>query len=70
MEAVIISLPLYLLYVPPYSIVPVNLSAIYCGVMAHEYLKRLVKEFNKAIEEACRKTLKLKHASDVRGAAW
>jgi hypothetical protein len=38
--------------------------------MAHEYLERLVKEFNKAIEEACRKTLKLKHASDVRGAAW
>jgi len=38
--------------------------------MAYEYLNRLVKDLNNTIEEACRKTLKLKRAPDPRGAAW
>jgi len=63
------SLPPCLPYAPPYSIVPVDPSAICCGVMAHEYLDRLVKEFNKAVKEACRKTLKPKCAPNTRGAA-
>jgi hypothetical protein len=63
-------LPPCLPYAPPYSIVPVDPSIICHGVMAHEYLDRLMKEFDEAVEEACRKTLKLKCASDVRGAMW
>ena len=53
---------------PPYSIVPVNPSTSHHKVMAYKYLNRLVKEFNKAIEEACRKTLKPKHAPNIRDA--
>jgi hypothetical protein len=38
--------------------------------MAYKYLDRLMKEFDEAVEEACRKTLKLKHTSDAKGAMW
>jgi hypothetical protein len=39
-------------------------------VTAHDYLNRLVKEFNNTVKEACRKTLKPKCTPDPRGAAW
>jgi hypothetical protein len=69
-EAFVISLPLCLPYMPPYSIVPVDPSMIHCGVMAYKYLDKLMKEFDKAVEEAYRKTLKLKHTPNMRGAVW
>jgi len=69
-EVFTISLPPCLPYVPPHCTVPVDPSAIHYGVMAYKYLDMLVKEFDNAIKEACRKTLKPKHTPDPRGAAW
>ena len=63
-------LPLCQPYTPPHSIVPVDPSASCHRVMAYKHLDRLVKEFNKAIKEACRKTLKPKHAPNIRDATW
>ena len=57
-------------YAPPYSIVPVESSAIRRRVIAYKYLNRLMKEFDKAVEVAYRKTLKLKCAPDIIGATW
>jgi hypothetical protein len=45
-------------------------SAIHRRVIAYEHLDRLIKEFDKAIEVAYRKTLKLKCAPDIMGATW
>jgi hypothetical protein len=52
------SLPLCLPYMPPYSTVLVDPSTIR-RVLAHKYLELLVKAFDNAIEEACKKMLKL-----------
>jgi hypothetical protein len=69
-EAFIMSLPPCLPYAPPYSTVPADPSVIRRGVMAHEHLDRLVKDFDSTVEEACKKTLKLKRIPDPRGATW
>ena len=63
-------LPLCLPYVPPHCTVPVDPSAIHCGVTVYKYLNRLVKEFDNTVKKACRKTLKPKCAPDPRGAMW
>jgi len=69
-EAFVMSLPPCLPYMPPHSTVPADPSVIRRGVMAHKHLIRLVKDFDSAVEEACKKTLKPKCAPDPRGAAW
>jgi hypothetical protein len=69
-EAFVMSLPPCLPYAPPHSTVPTDLSVIRCGVMAHEHLIRLMKDFDSAVKEACKMTLKPKRAPDPRGAMW
>jgi hypothetical protein len=68
-EVFAILLPLCLPYAPPYCTVAFNLSASHV-VMAYEYLKMLMKAFDNAVEEVCKKTLKPKCAPDPRGATW
>jgi hypothetical protein len=63
----IMLLPPCLPYTPPYSTVPVDPSMICCGVTAYEHLETLVKAFDNAVKEACKRTLKSKHASNPKG---
>jgi len=62
--------PLCLPYTPPHSTVPVDPSIICHGVTAHEHLETLVKAFDNAVEEACKRTLKPKCAPNPKGTTW
>jgi hypothetical protein len=68
-EVFYMSLPLCLPYMPPHSTVLVDPSTIR-RVLAHKYLELLVKAFDNAIEEACKKMLKPKQALDSHSTAW
>jgi hypothetical protein len=63
-------LPPCLPYAPSHSTVPDDPSVICRGVSAHEYLDLLMKDFDNAIQTACKTTLKPKCAPDPQGAMW
>jgi hypothetical protein len=56
-EAFVMSLPSGLPYTPPHSTAPSDPSATYRGVMAHDHLETLLKNFDTAVDQACKVTL-------------
>jgi hypothetical protein len=56
-EAFVMSLPSSLPYAPPHSTAPSDPSVTYRGVMAHDHLETLLKNFDTAVDQACKVTL-------------